>query len=179
MVRILDKRQPEFFFGAWVIDLLPINLAQREMNARETRILVQKFLVVPDGLRILLLVGIALGLQHEHEFGVRVQTAELVDRLQRRGLVKSNQLIEDPGIARIFLEEDFVLLQSVGVAIQRAISLGFVVTSAPIVGVGLQLLVERIDGFIELIEAKVRKANVEVHFGILGGAVQHSLKHVD
>ena len=71
------------------------------------------------------------------------------------------------------------MLQSVGVAIQRAISLGFVVTSAPIVGVGLQLLVERIDGFIELIEAEVRKANVEVHFGILGGAVQHSLKHVD
>ena len=108
----------------------------------------------------------AFSSQNKDIFRILIQIGQLIDCLQGCGLEKPNQLINRLLVLGILLEEEFVLPQRFGIAIQGPISLGFVVMSPLVLGVGLQLFVEPLDSFFELIQAEVGKPYIEVNLGI-------------
>ena len=67
-------------------------------------------------------------------------------------------MIERFLVLRILRQENLILTQRVGIAIQRPICLGFIVMSSAILGVGLQFLVECLDGFLVLIVRVQRRS---------------------
>src|SRR6516162_1736692 len=51
--------------------------------------------------------------------------------------------------------------------------------SAPITGIGCQLLIKGIDRFSKLVEAEIRQTQIEINFRILRRALKNCLKGLD
>src|ERR1051325_10344080 len=165
VIRIFLQGSPELLLGLGLACPV-VNLTQAEMHSRKVRSSFQDFLVFTERVRVLLISRISLRLQSVNEHGIRIHILYFLERFERQRSVKPCQLIPDLDIAWVCPHQLVEVLQSIQLSIERLKRHGSVISRAPVFRVGSQLVVKTREGFLEVIDPKVRHSEVEAHFRV-------------